>query len=384
MFAPVEPVPAERPTFGTLVAAAITPQDNVRWQDGLAWRPERCPQARTFDPCGGAFEDPPIGDGDDGIVYYRPPAFRVEDRCSTRAGRSPEYAARVRRQAEAVTSFLVARELQNGDLSALNPYNTPEATDQTNAYLAMVGGTTVAGTWDIAAGLGALEQEARQVSLGMNVYIHMPIRLAVALDARGVLISEGALLRTRTGARVVADAGYSGRGPDVAGTSEVQTVTITGAPTGGTFTLTFSGQTTAAIPFNATALALQTALNNLSNLDGVTVAGGPGPGTPWTVTFPASMGNVAQMTDDPSGLTGGTTPDVTVTTTTPGVAPSVAAGLWMYATGPVVVRLGEVITDSLVDHTVNEVIHTADRLFAATFDPCSLHSIQVTDPAPTP
>lgn len=383
MFAPVEPVPAERPTFGSLVAAAITPQDaGDRWQNGLSWRPERCPQARAFDPCGDAFEDPPVGDGDDGLVYYRPPAFRVEDRCSTRVGRDPQQAARVRRQAEGVTSFMVARELQNGDLSALNPYNTPEATDQTNAYLASPDAETVAGTWDIAAGLGALEQEARQVSLGMNVFIHMPVRLAVALDARGVLVAEGPLLRTRTGARVVADAGYSGRGPDVPGTAEVQTVTITGDPTGGTFTLTFSAQTTAAIAWNATALAVQNALNALSNLDGVTVTGGPGPGTPYTVTFPVDMGDVAQMTASAAGLTGGTAPAVNVATATPGVAPSVAAGLWMYATGPVVVRLGNIVTDTLVDHAVNEFVHTADRVFAATFDPCSLHAIQVTDPAP--
>lgn len=104
------------------------------------------------------------------------------------------------------------------------------------------------------------------------------------------------------------------------GTAEVQTVTITGTPTGGTFTLTFDGQTTAGIAYNAAAAAVQTALEALSNLlpGDVTVGGGPGPGTPYTVTFTIAEGNVPQMTASGAGLTGGTAPAVAVTTTTPG------------------------------------------------------------------
>lgn len=381
MFAPVEPITADRPTHGTLVAAAITPQDGVRWQDGVSWRPERCPQGRTFDPCGSEFEDPPAGEGDGGLAFYRPTAFRVEEHCSTRSDRGTEGQARVRRQAEATTSFFVARELEVGAQTLLNPYDTPYGTGQTNAYLASPAAEVISGTWEPTAGLGMLEETARRAALGLQVFIHMPVHIAEIIAADG-LITEGSLLRTRTGARVVADPGYTGRGPDVAGTSEVQTVTITGAPTGGTFTLTFTAQTTAAIPFDAAASAVQTELNNLSNLDGVTVSGAAG--GPYTVTFPADMGNVGQMTADGSGLTGGTTPAVNVATTTPGVDPSVQAGVWMYATSPVVVRLDTIHTDSLVDHQANEIIHTADRLFAAYFDPCSLFAIQITDPAPTP
>ena len=42
--------------------------------------------------------------------------------------------------------------------------------------------------------------------------------------------------------------------------NEVQTITVTGSPTGGTYTLTFDGETTSAIPYNATATQVQTAL----------------------------------------------------------------------------------------------------------------------------
>lgn len=98
----------------------------------------------------------------------------------------------------------------------------------------------------------------------------------------------------------------------------VQTVTVTGAPTGGTFTLTLGGQTSAPLPFNATAAQVQTALQALvggflgapaSNPFLITVAGTG----PYTVTF----GGPAQyITGNGKNLTGGTNPTVTSTQTT--------------------------------------------------------------------
>ncbi|HTF54484.1 MAG TPA: hypothetical protein VK735_44180 [Pseudonocardia sp.] len=105
-------------------------------------------------------------------------------------------------------------------------------------------------------------------------------------------------------------------------TNEVQSVAITGTPAGGTFTLTYAGQTTAPIAYNATASAVQTALRALSNVgtSGCGVTGGPGPGTAWVVTFTGDLAgtDVAQMTGSAALLTGGTAPAVVVTTTTPG------------------------------------------------------------------
>ncbi len=105
---------------------------------------------------------------------------------------------------------------------------------------------------------------------------------------------------------------------------EVQTLTITGTPTGGTYTLTYSGQPTAALPYNATAAQVRTALEALSNIGAgnVTTGGGAHPGTPITVTFTGTLANtnVAQMTANSAGLTGGSTPTVTPTTTTAGGA----------------------------------------------------------------
>lgn len=104
-------------------------------------------------------------------------------------------------------------------------------------------------------------------------------------------------------------------------TNEVQSVTIGGAPTGGSFTLSFGGDTTAPIAFNAIASAVQTALIALDSIPagGVAVTGGPGPGTPYVVTFIGDLAgiDVPQMTGSAAGLTGGT-PTLTIATTTQG------------------------------------------------------------------
>lgn len=103
-------------------------------------------------------------------------------------------------------------------------------------------------------------------------------------------------------------------------TNDIQTITITGTPTGGTFTLTFSGQTTGSIAFNASAGTVQQAIGALSNVvNSVVVTGGPGPGTAFVVTFISTLGSSPQnaMTATPS-FTGGSSPSVSVAHTTVG------------------------------------------------------------------
>lgn len=105
------------------------------------------------------------------------------------------------------------------------------------------------------------------------------------------------------------------------GTNEVQTLSTTGTVTAGTFTLTWSGQTTTAIAWNATASTVQAALIALSNIGpaDMVCTGGPLPATPVVCTFSGTLGNtnVAQMTSTDT-LTGGST---SIATTTAGVAP---------------------------------------------------------------
>lgn len=117
-------------------------------------------------------------------------------------------------------------------------------------------------------------------------------------------------------------------GAPVQGTDEVQTLTIGGTPTGGTFKLAFDGHTTAPISWSATNNTLRdnvdAALEALPNIGtgGVTTAVGTmtaGVGT-LTITFAGNLANlvVPTITVPVNSMTG-TTPTVAVAETTPGV-----------------------------------------------------------------
>jgi RHS repeat-associated protein len=100
----------------------------------------------------------------------------------------------------------------------------------------------------------------------------------------------------------------------------VQQVTLTGSPTGGTFTLSFGGQTTTALAYNATAATVQSALQNLSSVGtNNALASGPA-GGPWLVRFAGTLAGTpeVEMGSNGSGLTGGHSPSVTVGTTSQG------------------------------------------------------------------
>jgi hypothetical protein len=106
------------------------------------------------------------------------------------------------------------------------------------------------------------------------------------------------------------------------GTADVQTVSISGTPTGGFFPLTFKGQTTV-VAYNATSGAIQTALQALSTIgaSNVTCSGGPLPGTPVVCTFAGGLATGLQplMTTYSGQLTGGVSPTASVAHTTPGL-----------------------------------------------------------------
>lgn len=116
--------------------------------------------------------------------------------------------------------------------------------------------------------------------------------------------------------REVAIRGISGSG----GTAEVQSLVATGA-SAGTFTLSFLGQTTAAIAYNAAAADVEDALEALASIGvgNVTCSGGALPGTPVVITFAgalAAVPNLPLITANSTSLTDGT---AVVTRTTAGV-----------------------------------------------------------------
>jgi hypothetical protein len=92
--------------------------------------------------------------------------------------------------------------------------------------------------------------------------------------------------------------------------SEVQSLTVNA--TGGTFALRFVGQTTVALPFDATAAAVDGALEALTTVGAgnVTVTGGPGDGAgsrPYAIEFGGDFAgaNAPTLTTDATSLTGG-------------------------------------------------------------------------------
>ena len=136
-----------------------------------------------------------------------------------------------------------------------------------------------------------------------------------------------------TGGRLIEGGGLgtplTNAGAPTAGTDEVQTLTIGGTPTGGTFKLTFDGHTTGPITWSATNNTLianvDAALEALQNIGsgGVvcadsTLSSGIGA---LTITFSgAAMAKraVPTITVASNSLTG-TSPTVAVAETTPGV-----------------------------------------------------------------
>lgn len=121
---------------------------------------------------------------------------------------------------------------------------------------------------------------------------------------------------------------YENAGAPVNGTNEVQTMTLGGTPTGGTFKLAFDGYTTEEIEWTDTdndlVAAIDAALEALPNIGagGVTVAAGTlssGIGTV-TITFGGNLAKLAVPTISVADNSlEGTSPTVAVAETTPGV-----------------------------------------------------------------
>lgn len=94
---------------------------------------------------------------------------------------------------------------------------------------------------------------------------------------------------------------------DVLGAQIGKTITVTlGAPSAGTFTLSYNGVTTAGIAFNATASTVQTALQGLSSVGAGNALVTGSAGGPYTVSFQnALLSDGNTLTGSGTGLTGG-------------------------------------------------------------------------------
>jgi hypothetical protein len=186
-----------------------------------------------------------------------------------------------------------------GQTTAVIPFNATAAQVQTALQaLASIGPGNVACTGGPLPGTAVTI--TFQGALGFNT------QQPITISANNLAGPAPAIAHTTTGQ----------------GVNDVQTVSVNGNPTGGSFTLSFGGQTTGAIAFNATAGQVQTALLALSTIGAGNIActGGPFPGNAVTITFQGSLGNAAQpaITIGANNLTGGTTPAPAIVHTTTG------------------------------------------------------------------
>jgi hypothetical protein len=155
-------------------------------------------------------------------------------------------------------------------------------------------------------------------------------------------------------------AGAGTPAPFAGPTPEVDSVTITGTPTGGTFTLSFTYNgfhyTTANIAYNAAATAVATAVSGATSTNGgpalegaFTGAGGALPGAAVTLTAGAGIeGPLASLTAA-SALTGGT-PAITYLQVVPG------AGATLPSFGGAVLPLAEVFVPATATTSGNFTI----------------------------
>ena len=149
------------------------------------------------------------------------------------------------------------------------------------------------------------------------------MKLLIALFAVVTLASSGIAQQQAYDARQI----VTNAGAPVNGTSEIQTLTIGGTPTAGTFTISYDGFTTGAITWsatNATLLAsINTALDALPNLENGEVVAAAGTLTAGigtiTLTFGGNRARLAVNTMTATSSLTGTSPTAAITETTPGV-----------------------------------------------------------------
>lgn len=149
----------------------------------------------------------------------------------------------------------------------------------------------------------------------------------VTVDSQGFYHIPEHSLMTRSTTDPTKVKVYTGAGSNV---NAVQTATITGTPTGGTFTLTFSGQTTSAISYSASAATVATALVALGNIGASGNVGVTGSaGGPYVITFGGLLGNQPVPAITAAGaFTGGTSPAIAVAQTTTGSAAEKIIGVF--------------------------------------------------------
>lgn len=151
-----------------------------------------------------------------GVVEGVPIWLWAGDRCSAFGSAARDWQGRARRQLALIESKLLAAELWDGDLTGDDDV-VDNDTPLENRYLAGPGGwsdTVTSGPTDLVRALACVEQGMAHYLNGGQGMIHLTNSLLVHLVAAQVLTRQGNVWTSPAGHIVVADAGYTGSGPN--------------------------------------------------------------------------------------------------------------------------------------------------------------------------
>lgn len=361
-FAPLAAIdgPDRQPLpYGAFSVVSLAEAATERWENGVTWEAFGC------DPVGVV-----IGDCDPASAVGFPKQFPDGSGTGSAtpftvygAAKCTPGAGDINKQRDKAREVLLAREQQGVETRLWMKMAADDNADLLTASSPLLG-------------LGRLEKWIGD-NYGSKGVIHASRLAATVLVKAAVLRPSGGQLLTQLGTPVIVGSGYPGTGRAI---SEVQTVTVTdGAAPSGTFTLSYDGQTTDPIAWNASAADVRAALDAIGAP--VTDATGGVLGTnPVTVTFDTDGENVPQMTASGAGLTDAS---VATATTTEGDVTDPAAGSEFIAASPALFGYrSDVFMPSdgqgdLLDRNTNTLFGIAERNYLLGYDPCGVAFVEI-------
>lgn len=204
----VQAPPARPPAYGLIAAAGVLDDADLRWAGGWAFQPEGCDLGGHLSiECEGSTAEVVPADGAAG-TEGDPVWIWAADRCTT-LQRSRDNEGRARRALAAIESFELAEELWDGTITTADGLANrilagPAADSDT---------LTSSGVTPVAA-LGCITQGLAETLRGAPGMVHVTPQLLQHLVGDNIVTRQGNLWTTAMGHVVVADAGYSGDGPD--------------------------------------------------------------------------------------------------------------------------------------------------------------------------
>lgn len=189
--------------FSASPAAASDTDPVTRWEAGFAWAPENvCTGGGVADPCG---TDALTATVALTSQEYQPVLLWKADRCST-TDRTRDRVGRARRALTACTSKLLASEFWEGTLAMAKGFP--------NRFLAdPLANTLTNGAVSEASAIACLEEGLAACSCGTGM-IHVTPGMMIRIADHHLVERFGNTFRTPNDTLVVADAGYTGTGPE--------------------------------------------------------------------------------------------------------------------------------------------------------------------------